>query len=152
MAFPVGTPVPQLDPAVTHLDVNSATTALLASAAMDAESKVTIPAAIFADLSFRGQLNGIAAAGAAVHVYRKDLLADGTNDADTPTLSNKRIYIGSFVLPVSLAASTNTTIKLPAVPMNMSGECKLYFENATGRQINAGWVVTVTNISYIAQA
>ncbi|MBL4763504.1 MAG: hypothetical protein JKY93_12510 [Gammaproteobacteria bacterium] len=152
MAFSPGAAIPALDSAFTHVDVNSVTTSLLTDGSMDSEAKVALPAGVFCDLSFKGQLAAIGDVGATIYIYRRDKLADGVSDADVPTLLNKAIFVGVFSFTDSLAANTDTVIKQPAVPLNMEGESELFFENDTGQTIKAGWVVTITNISYSAQA
>lgn len=86
-------------------------------------------------------------AGAAFHLYRRDINIDGTNDATVPDANFKNTYVGSF--PVDLV-TTAQYISLTDIPITVSQE--FYIENDTGQSTSGTTTVKVTPKSYNAKA
>lgn len=77
-----------------------------------------------ADMVLDIQMLAAPTAGAAIHLYRRDLNIEGTNDASVPDTDFEHIYIGSFPLDL---VGTRQYIPLPAVPI--SADQEFYIKN-----------------------
>jgi len=87
------------------------------------------------------------AAGAAFHLYRRDMNIDGTNDATVPDANFKNTYVGSF--PVDLV-TTAQYISLTDIPLTIDQE--FYIENDTGQSTTGTTTLKVTPKSYNTKA
>ena len=87
------------------------------------------------------------AAGAAFHLYRRDMNIDGTNDSTAPDANFKSTYIGSF--PLDLVTSAQY-ISLTDIPLTVDQE--FYLENDAGQATSGTTVLKVTPKSYNAKA
>lgn len=87
------------------------------------------------------------AAGAAFHLYRRDLNIDGVNDSTVPDANFKSIYVGSFPLDL---VTTIQYISLPAIPLAPDQE--FYIENDAGQATSGTTIVKVTPRTYNAKA
>lgn len=83
-----------------------------------------------------------------VNLYRVDQDIDGTaGDAPAPTASNRSVYVGSFVVPLSAASTGNLYIPLNDVPLSQVNS--FYVENLTGQTLTAGWTLKATPKTYV---
>lgn len=90
-----------------------------------------------ADMVLDVQMLAAPAAGAAIHLYRRDLNVQGTNDAPVPDSDFEHIYLQSFPLDL---VSTRQYISLPAVPI--SADQEFYIKN------DGGGATTGTTVLY----
>lgn len=86
-------------------------------------------------------------AGAAFHVYRRDLNIDGTNDSPAPDANFKSVYVGSFIVDLSTTAQY---LSLNSVPLTVDQE--FYIENDTGQSTSGTTVLKVTPKAYNVKA
>lgn len=77
-------------------------------------------------------------------LYARELGIDGTLDAQVPTTTYRRRYVGSF--PVQ-ATTASQSISISAVDVPLLAEYYLH-NNATGQTISAGWTLKITPRSY----
>ncbi len=87
------------------------------------------------------------AAGAAIHLYRRDLNIDGTNDATVPDANFKNIYVGSFPLDL---VTTAQYISLTDIPLTIDQE--FYIENDSGQATSGTTTLKITPKSYNVKA
>lgn len=119
----------------------------LANGSVDSETKTTLTSsAPLANLSLSFQVASATTIVSAINVYRRDLNIDGTNNAPVPTLNNKSIFVGSFLVPSGLTANTTYYLPLPGIPI--SATSVFYIQNGTGQTINSGWILKATPVTY----
>lgn len=87
------------------------------------------------------------AAQAAIHLYRRDMNIDGTNDAPQPDQNFKSIYVGSFLLDLVTSAQY---ISLPDIPLTIDQE--FYIENDSGQTTTGTTTLKITPKSYNVKA
>ena len=81
--------------------------------------------------------------GAAIHLYRRDLNIDGTNDAPVPDANFKSNCIGSFALDLVASAQY---LPLDGIPLTVDQE--FYIENDTGQATTGTTVLKITPKTY----
>lgn len=86
----------------------------------------------------------IASTSTAIHLYRRDLNFDGTNDETAPGASNKNKYMGSFVVQAATTVSTTHYCQITDVPLPGNGDCEFNIENALGVNMLVGWTLKIT--------
>jgi len=103
----------------------------------------------FGDAVLTVTMSTAPSAGAAFHLYRRDLNIDGTNDATVPDANYKNIYLGSF--PIDLV-TTIQYVSLPGIPLAPDQE--FYLENDTGQTTTSSTttIVKITPRSYNVKA
>lgn len=82
--------------------------------------------------------------GGLVHLYRRDINIDSTNDATIPEAGLEYIYLGSFLVA---AVTTQQYISMPAIPL-FSGSQEFYLENDATQTMDADYVVKITPNTY----
>ncbi len=87
------------------------------------------------------------AAGAAIHLYRRDMAIDGANNAPVPDANFKNIYLGSFPLDL---VSTTQSLKLTDVPLTINQE--FYLENDAVQSTSGTTSLKITPKSYNVKA
>jgi hypothetical protein len=86
--------------------------------------------------------------GDRVHLYRRDINIDSTNDATAPEAGYEHIYLGSF--PVKDVTSQQY-IPLPGIPLAY-GDQEFYIENDADQTMDADYTVKITPLTYKASA
>lgn len=84
-------------------------------------------------------------AGDAIHLYRRDLNFDGTNDAVTPDANYKHTYMGSFPLD---PAATQQYHQLTDIPLVIDQEFYIEFDVTTHSTATNSTIVKVTPKTY----
>ena len=84
-------------------------------------------------------------AGDAIHLYRRDLNFDGTNDAVTPDANFKHTYMGSFALD---PAATRQYHTLTDIPLVIDQEFYIEFDVTTHSTATNSTTVKVTPKAY----
>ncbi len=82
--------------------------------------------------------------GDLVHLYRRDINIDGTNDATIPEAGYEHTYLGSFSVKDTTAQQY---ISLPGIPL-FSGDQEFYIENDADQTMDSDYVVKITPITY----
>lgn len=83
-----------------------------------------------------------------INLYRVDQNIDGTaGDAPVPTASNRSLFVGTFVVPLSAASTGN--LYLPVTDVPLSSDQYFYVENQSGQSLTAGWTLKVTPKSLV---
>lgn len=91
-------------------------------------------------------------AGAAIHLYERKFMADGTNQGPVPDATYKNDYLGSFIVDV---ADVQQWLRIEGIPINYYG-ATYYVEWLDGgagtASISAGWTLKVTPYTYAPAA
>ena len=87
------------------------------------------------------------AAGAAFHLYRRDMNIDGTNDSTVPDANFKSICVGSFLLDL---VTTIQYVSLTDIPLVVDQE--FYIENDAGQSTTSTTIVKITPKTYNIKA
>lgn len=87
--------------------------------------------------------------GPSVALYRRDLDVGGNadNDAPAPSALARSLFVGSFIIPRSLASTGTNYFVLTDVPL--SAVCDFYIENLAGQNLKAGWALTAVPKSFV---
>jgi hypothetical protein len=88
----------------------------------------------------------------AIALYRQDLNvgADANNDAPAPSANIKSMFVGNFVLPLSLASTGTNYFVITDVPL--SSGCQFSIENQAGQSVAEGWALTAVPKSFVPGA
>ena len=86
-------------------------------------------------------------AGSSIHLYRRDMNIDGSNDSTVPDANFKNVYVGSFPLDL---VDTQQYISLTGVPLTLDQE--FHIENDSGRATSGTTVLKITPKTYNAKA
>ena len=100
----------------------------------------------FADVVLEVTMASAPAAGAAFHLYLRDMLVDGTNPAPVPDNNYKSRYVGSFALDL-----VNTIQRVPLEGIRIKSNQEFRIENDTGVSTSGTTAVKIKAQSYNAK-
>lgn len=87
-------------------------------------------------------------AGSSVHLFRRDLNIDGTNDAPVPNASYEEQYVGSFALNT---VTTQQFSIIATVPLR-NGDQEFYIKNGGGQVMDLDYVVKIKSVTHRVKA
>lgn len=88
--------------------------------------------------------------GSVINLYTKLVDIDGsTGDTEDPSAENLTAYLGSFLYDDNATTSSMIATCIAKLPNMMTQQVHHFFiENKTGQQIDAGWSLRVTPLTY----
>lgn len=89
------------------------------------------------------------AAGDAIHLYRRDLNIDSTNDAVEPDANYKHVYVGSFPLDPSTGQQFHS---LKDIPLTVEQDFYIEYDVTTVSTATNATTVKITPKTYNAKA
>lgn len=100
------------------------------------------------DFVLKCDFDAAVAAGAVINLYRQDLNIDGTADAPAPATTYTHLFVGSFVIP----SGTSATGYYPLTDVPLILDQQFSIENATTKEIQAGWDLKAWPKTYAPKA